>query len=161
MRLPVRWSSISATVIRGRSRQCRSSPAHLLGKQVFPCYNAASNRKVSIRRLAYFSPIARREIALCDPSLTGLLSWGCQQPRSGELVELLQQAIHIGRMHAGAGFIQHIQRLTACRTLQFECRLDALRFAARQLGRRLAQTQIAQADVFQHGKSARDGRLFP
>ena len=59
------------------------------------------------------------------------------------------QLLDVGRMQAGGGLVDDIQRLAALRALQFRRQLDALRLASRQFGGGLAQPQIAQADILQ------------
>ena len=56
-------------------------------------------------------------------------------------MQLHQQLVDVGRMQAGAGFVEHVQAVAALRPLQFGSELDPLCFAARQLGGGLAQAQ--------------------
>jgi hypothetical protein len=59
-------------------------------------------------------------------------------------------------MQAGGGLVEHVERVAALRALQLGGQLDALRLAARQLGGRLAQPQVAQADGAQQAQRALD-----
>ncbi len=62
-----------------------------------------------------------------------------------EPVELRQQLLDVGGMQPGRRLVEHVERVAALRALQLGRELDPLRLAARQLGRRLAQAQIAEA----------------
>ncbi len=71
-----------------------------------------------------------------------------------------QQPIDVGRMQAGGGLVQHVQRSAApLRALQLGGQLDALGLAAAQLRGRLAQAQVAQADGLQQPQRPQHGRL--
>lgn len=56
-----------------------------------------------------------------------------------EPVELFQQLLDVSGMETGRRFVEHIQRATALRPLQFGGELDALGFSTRKFGGRLAQ----------------------
>ena len=63
-------------------------------------------------------------------------------------------------MQAGGRLVEDVERVAALRALQLGGELDALRLAAGQLGRRLAEAQVAEADLAQHverrgGRAAR------
>ncbi len=76
-----------------------------------------------------------------------------------QAVELRHQLLDVGRVQAGGGLVEHVQRVAALRALQLGRQLDALRLAARQLGRRLAEPQVAEADLAQHVERAPHVRL--
>ena len=67
---------------------------------------------------------------------------GVDQP-----VQLGHQHLHVGRVQAGRRLVQDVERVTAPGPLQLGGQLDPLRLAARQLGGRLTQVQVAQPDV--------------
>jgi hypothetical protein len=50
----------------------------------------------------------------------------------------------------GRRLVEHVQRSTSLRALQFGGELDALGFAARQFGGGLPEPDVAQADLAQH-----------
>ena len=52
-------------------------------------------------------------------------------------------------MQTGGWLIQNVQRLTGAALGQLTRQLHALRFTARQRGRRLAQTNVGQTDIHQ------------
>ena len=52
-------------------------------------------------------------------------------------------------MQARGGFVKYIQSIAALGSLQFGGEFDSLSFSARKFGRRLTQTQLAQANVAQ------------
>src|SRR3546814_3452402 len=56
------------------------------------------------------------------------------------------QQIDIRRMQAGGRFVEDVDRAAALHPLQFGRELDPLRLAARQLGRRLAEPEVDEAD---------------
>ena len=68
----------------------------------------------------------------CSTTMTVLP--GVHQP-----LELRQQPVDIRGMQSGRGLVEDIQRIAAARTLQLGGEFDALGFAARKLGGRLAQ----------------------
>ena len=70
-------------------------------------------------------------------------------PASTSALQLRHQPVDVGRMQAGGRLVEHVQRVAALRPLQLGGELDALRLAAGQLGGRLAQAQVAEADVAQ------------
>ena len=69
--------------------------------------------------------------------------------RIAQLVQHLEQQGDVGKVQAGGGFIQDVQRAPGIALGQFERQLHPLRFAARQRGGRLAQLQVGQAHVHQ------------
>ena len=71
-----------------------------------------------------------------------------------QAVQLRQQPVDVGGVQAGGRLVEHVERVAALRALQLGGELDALRLAARQLGRRLAEPQVAQADVAQQRAAA-------
>ena len=70
---------------------------------------------------------------------------GVDQP-----VELRHQLLDVGRVQAGRRLVEDVERVAALRALQLGRELDALRLAAGQLGRGLAEAQVAEADLAQH-----------
>ena len=82
-------------------------------------------------------------------------------------VQHADQLLHVGHVQADGRLVQHVQRvrrlLAAARDVvahlaQFGHQLDALRLAAAQRRRRLAQRQVAQAHVLQQLQRVGDGR---
>ena len=80
---------------------------------------------------------------------------GC--PGAHQAVEHGQQPGQVVRMQAGRGFVedQHLSRQRAL--AQIARQLDALRLAARQGGRGLAERQVAQADIAQRRQDVPGG----
>ena len=68
--------------------------------------------------------------------------------------ELRQQLVDVGRVQAGRRLVEDVERAAALLLLQLGGELDALRLAAGQLGRRLAEAQVAEADVAQQQRAA-------
>ncbi len=75
---------------------------------------------------------------------------GVDQP-----VQLAQQQGDVGRVQAGRRLVEQVERVAAPGPLQLGRQLDALRLAAAELGRRLAEPQVAQPDVAQRLQAAR------
>ena len=80
---------------------------------------------------------------------------GLDQP-----VELHQQAVDILRMQPVGGFVEHIQGRPTGHPLQLGGQFDPLRLATGELGRRLPQAQVAQADILQHLQATPRRRLL-
>ena len=70
------------------------------------------------------------------------------------------QLLHVRRVQAGGGFVENVERVAAARALQLGGELDALRFAARKLGRGLAEAQVTEADSPQHVERTGEVRLI-
>ncbi len=70
-------------------------------------------------------------------------------------MQLRHQLVDVRRMQAGGRLVEDVERVATAGALQFGGQLDALRLAARQLGGRLSQPQVAQAHFAQHGQRAR------
>ena len=70
----------------------------------------------------------------------------------------LEQQINIGKVQAGGGFVQDVERAAGVAFTKLQRELDALSFTARQCGCSLAELDIAQANVQQRVQLARDGR---
>ena len=66
-----------------------------------------------------------------------------------QLVQNFEQFAHILEMQAGGRLVENVERLAGGAFGELLGKLDALGFAAGQLGRRLADLDIAQADAFQ------------
>ena len=66
-----------------------------------------------------------------------------------EALQLHQQPVGIRSMQPGGWFIEHIQAAAALAALQLGCELDALSFATRKLGCRLADAEVTQSDLAQ------------
>ena len=74
-------------------------------------------------------------------------------------LEHVEQMPHVVEVQAGGGFIEQIKRLARLPFAQFFGQFDALRFAARESGGRLAQMNVAQAHLiqrFEFGVNLRD-----
>ena len=80
-------------------------------------------------------------------------------PASTSAVELRHQPLDVGGMQPGRRLVEHVERVAALRALQLGRELDALRLAARELGRGLAEPQVAEADLAQHVERAAHRRL--
>ena len=76
-----------------------------------------------------------------------------------QAVELRHQLLDVGGMQAGRRLVEDVERVAALRALQLGRELDALRLAAGELGRRLAEPQVAEADLAQHVERAAHVRL--
>ena len=68
-------------------------------------------------------------------------------PGVDEPVQLRHEPVDVGGMQAGGRLVEDVQRVAALGALQLGRELDALRFAAGQLRRRLAEAQVAEADL--------------
>ena len=64
-------------------------------------------------------------------------------------VNHFQQQINVMEMQARGRLVENVERAAGVALGEFERQFDALRFAARQCGRALAQTDIAEADIKQ------------
>ena len=62
-------------------------------------------------------------------------------------------------MEAGGGLVEDVEGVALLRTLEFGGELDALRFSAAELGGRLAEAEVAEPDLAEHGESALE-RVF-
>src|SRR5689334_17041087 len=67
---------------------------------------------------------------------------GVDQP-----AELYDELLDVSRMQSRGGLVKDVERVAALRPLQLGGKLDPLRLAAGKLRRRLAKSQIAQADL--------------
>ena len=75
-----------------------------------------------------------------------------------QLVQHLQQQVDVGEVQAGGRLVEDVQRAAGVALGELERELDALRLAARERGRALAELDVAEADVEQRLQLARDGR---
>ena len=73
-----------------------------------------------------------------------------RMPRIHQLVQLAEQTIDVPGVQPGGRLVQHIQGGAPGIALQLGSELDALCLTARQLGGRLPEAQITQADIAQH-----------
>ncbi len=73
-----------------------------------------------------------------------------------ESLQLGDEPLDVGRMQAGGRLVEHVQRMTSRRALQFGRQFDPLRFATGQLGRGLAEAQVTQAHVVEDVERADD-----
>ena len=69
-------------------------------------------------------------------------------------VQLAQQQGDVGRVQPRGRLVQQVEGAAAPDPLQLGRQLDPLRLAAGQLGRRLAEPQVAQAHVAQRRQAA-------
>jgi hypothetical protein len=74
-----------------------------------------------------------------------------------QLVQHLQQQLDVVEVQAGGGLVQDVQRAPGVALAELERQLHALRLAAGQRGRALAQADVAQAHVEQGLQLAGDG----
>ncbi|KAJ3057613.1 hypothetical protein HK102_011015, partial [Quaeritorhiza haematococci] len=79
--------------------------------------------------------------------------------RRDQAVELPHQLLDVGRVQAGRRLVEDVEGVAPLGPLQLGRELDPLRLAARQLGGRLAEPEIPQADVVQDVERAQDLRL--
>ena len=69
-------------------------------------------------------------------------------------VQLGHQHLDVGRVQAGGRLVQQVERVPAPGPLQLAGQLDPLRLPAGQLGRRLAEVEVAQPHVLQRPQAA-------
>ena len=67
-----------------------------------------------------------------------------------------EQQLDVVEMQAGRRLVEDVERAAGIPLGQLERELHALRLAARQRGRRLAQRDVAETDVEERRKLARD-----
>ena len=79
--------------------------------------------------------------------------------RIDEPVQLRHEPLDVRRMQAGRRLVEDVERVAALRALQLGGELDALRFAAGELRRGLAEPQVSEADLAQHVERSRNVRL--
>ena len=79
-------------------------------------------------------------------------------PASRSWCSTLQQQVDVGEVQAGGRLVEDVERAAGVALGELERQLDALRLAARQRGRALAEADVAEADVEQRLQLARDGR---
>jgi hypothetical protein len=79
-------------------------------------------------------------------------------PWSAQAVQHLEQHFDVLEMQAGGRFVEDVQRAAGVALGEFERQLDALRLAAGQRGRALAEGDVAEADIDQRLQLARDDR---
>ena len=79
-------------------------------------------------------------------------------PGVDQALELRHQPLDVGGVQAGGRLVEDVERVAALGALQLGRQLDALRLAAGQLGGRLAEAQVAQADLAQHARATRRTR---
>ncbi len=75
-----------------------------------------------------------------------------------QLLQLRHQHLDVGRVQPGGRLVEQVERVPAAGALQLAGQLDPLRLPAGQLGRRLAQPQVAEADLLQRAQAAGGGR---
>ena len=75
-----------------------------------------------------------------------------------QFMQPFQQLAHVLEMQTRCRFVQNIKRPARGAFRQFLGQLDALRFAAAERRRRLAELEVAEADVQQCHEAARDLR---
>ena len=78
-----------------------------------------------------------------------------------EPVEHLEELLDVGEVEAGRRLVEEVERLARRAPRQLGRQLDALRLAARQRRRRLAEVDVAEADVEQRLELACDVRDRP
>src|ERR1019366_5933401 len=74
-------------------------------------------------------------------------------------VKNAEQLAYVGEMEAGRGLVKDVQRATGAPPRELGGQLNPLRLSPTQLGGRLAQVDVAQADVDQGLQFAGDSRL--
>ena len=91
---------------------------------------------------------------LCSMTITVL-------PLSTSRCSTCEQLLHVGEVQAGGRLVQQVDRLAGGAPRQLGGELDALRLAAAQRGRRLAEPDVAEADVHQRLQLGADLRAPP
>ena len=82
-------------------------------------------------------------------------------PGMHEPLQAIQQALDIGEMQSGGGFVKHVEVVTpAAHFAQLGREFDALRFASGQNGGGVAQLKITEAQFVQCFQLADDGALI-
>ena len=76
-------------------------------------------------------------------------------------VQHLQQLAHVLEVQAGGGLVEDVERLAGRAPRQLLGELDPLRLAARERGRRLAELDVAEADLLQRLELVADRRDAP
>ena len=76
-----------------------------------------------------------------------------------ERVEDFEEFADVLEMQPGGGFIEDVERVAGGAAREFLGEFDALRLAARQRGRLLADLDIAEADFVEHRQLVGDGGL--
>ena len=77
-----------------------------------------------------------------------------------ETLQLGHQFVDVGGMKARRRLVEDVERAAALLLLQLGGELDPLRLAARELGRGLAEAEVAEPDVAQHGERLQYRRLI-
>src|SRR5262249_39413273 len=78
-------------------------------------------------------------------------------PGVDEAIEALEQTFDVGQVQPGCRFIEDVERvLRALQFRQLSGDLDALRLAARESRGRLAESEIAEAEIVEHLDLLRD-----
>jgi hypothetical protein len=75
-----------------------------------------------------------------------------------EPVQLAQQERDVRGVQSRGGLVEQVERVAAVRPLELGGELDALCLTSAELGRRLSQSQVAQAHLAQRAKAACGGR---
>ena len=75
-------------------------------------------------------------------------------PLLDQAVQHLEQLLDVGQVQARGGLVEHVQRAAGGDLLQLGGELDALRLAARQRRRGLAEPDVVEADVVQRLQAA-------
>ena len=75
-----------------------------------------------------------------------------------QVMELAHEEFDVSRVQAGGGLVEQVQRVSALGALELRGQLDALRLAARHLGRGLAEAEVAETDVHERTEASPRGR---
>src|SRR5208282_1734476 len=67
----------------------------------------------------------------------------------GQPVQHVEQLLHVVEVQAGGGLVEKVKSFSGLALAQLAGQLDALRFAARQSHRRLAEMNVAEANIDQ------------
>jgi hypothetical protein len=71
-----------------------------------------------------------------------------------ERLELADELLDVRGVQSRRRLVEDVERVPAATALQLGRELDPLRLAARQLGRRLSQSQVADADLPENRRRA-------
>jgi hypothetical protein len=77
-----------------------------------------------------------------------------------EPLQHLEQLLDVGEVQAGGRLVEDVERAPGATLRQLGRELDALRLAARERRRRLAELDVAEADVVQRLQLAADRGTF-
>ena len=100
-------------------------------------------------RLAALGPQVHDPVAVAD-DVEVVLDRDDGVAARGQVVQHLEQALHVGEVQAHGRLVEQVERRAPPRAPRQLARdLEALRLAARELGGRLAELEVAEPDAAQ------------